>query len=127
MAFVEELLTRIFGSKHGRDVRRIEPIVEAATQHYGDYQSLTDEQLRAKTDEFKHRLAEGETLDDILPEAFAAVKDACRRLKDRTFDIVGIKYTWDMIPYDVQVVGGVVLHQGRIAEMATGEGKTLVA
>jgi preprotein translocase subunit SecA len=127
MSFVEELLTKLFGSKHGRDVRRIEPIVEAATQHYEDYQSLTDEQLRAKTDEFKRRLAGGETLDDILPEAFAAAKDACRRLKDRTFDIVGIKYTWDMIPYDVQVVGGVVLHQGRIAEMATGEGKTLVA
>ncbi len=127
MSFIESVLTKIFGSKHDRDVKRIQPLVELVNQFYEEYQGLTDEQLRAKTEEFKRRLAEGETVDDLLPEAFAAVKDACRRLKDRTFDIVGIKYTWDMIPYDVQVVGGVVLHEGKIAEMATGEGKTLVA
>ncbi len=127
MPGIEEFLTKIFGSKHARDVRRIRPIVDTINQFYEEYHTLSDEQLRAKTEEFKSRLASGETLDDILPEAFAAVKDTCRRLKGGTFDIVGIKYTWDMIPYDVQLIGGVVLHQGKIAEMATGEGKTLVA
>ena len=67
------------------------------------------------------------TLDDILPEAFAVVKEACRRLVGHSYDVVGHPTTWDMVPYDVQLIGGIVLHQGKIAEMATGEGKTLVA
>ncbi len=127
MQAIEKLVTKLFGSKHDRDVKRIRPIVETINKYYEEYESLTDEQLRDKTDEFRKRLTEGESLDDILPEAFAAVKDACRRLVGQTFDVVGIQSAWDMIPYDVQLIGGVVLHEGKIAEMATGEGKTLVA
>ena len=91
------------------------------------YQNLSEEQLKAKTPEFKERLAKGETIEDILPEAFAAVKNTCRRLCGSTMNICGQELKWDMIPYDVQLMGGVVLHKGTIAEMATGEGKTLVA
>ncbi|MEO6463185.1 MAG: preprotein translocase subunit SecA, partial [Candidatus Eisenbacteria bacterium] len=79
------------------------------------------------TVEFRGRVAEGESIDDLLPEAFAAVKEACRRLVGRSWPVVGVETRWDMVPYDVQLLGGVVLHQGKIAEMATGEGKTLVA
>jgi preprotein translocase subunit SecA len=127
MSAIESLLTKIFGSKHERDVRRIGPIVETVNKLYEEWHSLSDEELRAKTDEFKKRLADGETIDEILPEAFAAVKQACKRLVGRTWDVVGIPTTWNMVPYDVQLIGGVVLHEGKIAEMATGEGKTLVA
>ncbi|MFH2036327.1 MAG: preprotein translocase subunit SecA, partial [Candidatus Zixiibacteriota bacterium] len=81
----------------------------------------------AKTDDFRKRLADGEELDDILPEAFAVVKSACQRLCGTSWDVAGIETPWNMVPYDVQLFGGVVLHQGKIAEMATGEGKTLVA
>ena len=91
------------------------------------YQALTDEQLRAKTDEFRERLKKGETLDQVLPEAFAAVKNAARRLSGQKIMVCEHELTWDMIHFDVQLIGGMSLHQGRIAEMATGEGKTLVA
>src|SRR5215831_7058697 len=123
----ENLLKSIFGSKHDRDLRRIEPIVDEVNRHAEEYKSLTEEGLRAKTAEFRTRLAEGTTLEDLLPEAFGAVKDACRRLCGRTWPVVGIDITWDMVPYDVQLIGGIMLHEGKIAEMATGEGKTLVA
>jgi len=121
------IITKIFGTKHDRDIKKIRPIVETINEFYESYRSLSDEQLIAKTEEFKKRLAEGETLDDILPEAFAVVKDACRRLCGTSWKVVGIETEWNMIPYDVQLIGGIVLHQGKIAEMATGEGKTLVA
>ncbi|HEV8480793.1 MAG TPA: preprotein translocase subunit SecA [Candidatus Eisenbacteria bacterium] len=124
---VSTLLTRLFGNKHDRDRKKLWPVVEEINRHFDSYRDLSDAELAAKTAEFKQRLAEGETLDDLLPEAFAAVKDACRRLVGRTWSVVGIDVRWDMVPYDVQLLGGVVLHQGRIAEMATGEGKTLVA
>ncbi len=127
MPLLETILTKVFGSKHERDVKRILPIVETINMRFDDFESLSDDELRAKTDEFKRRLEEGETLDDILPEAFAAVKQACKRLVGKTWDVVGIPTTWNMVPYDVQLIGGVVLHEGKIAEMATGEGKTLVA
>jgi preprotein translocase subunit SecA len=127
MSFIENALTKIFGSKHDRDIRRIQPIVETINKYYEEYQPLTDEQLKAKTGEFRQRIADGEELDDILPEAYAAVKDACRRLCGRSFDLLGTATEWNMVPYDCQLVGGVVLHEGKIAEMATGEGKTLVA
>jgi preprotein translocase subunit SecA len=92
-------------------------------------QSLDDDALRAKTDEFRQRCAGGESVDDLLPEAFATVWETCRRLAERgeTWDVMGHSQAWDMVPYDVQIIGGVALHEGRIAEMATGEGKTLVA
>jgi len=120
-------LTKFFGSKSDREVKRLSHIVAQINQHFEAYESLSDAQLRAKTDEFRSRLNDGETLDEILPEAFAAVKSACKRMLGDTWDAAGLKVTWDMVPYDVQLIGGIVLHQGRIAEMATGEGKTLVA
>src|SRR3990170_8702754 len=103
------------------------PLVEEIISIYPSLSSLSDDQLTAKTEEFKKRLADGETVDDLLPEAYAVVKEVCRRLCGKKWEVVGIPITWEMVPYDVQLIGGVVLHQGKIAEMATGEGKTLVA
>ncbi len=120
-------LSKIFGTKHDRAAKRLMPLVNAVNQREEEYQALTEEQLRAKTEEFRARLADGETVDDLMVEAFAAVKNACRRLMGHEYDVRGQKMTWNMIPYDVQIVGGIALHQGKIAEMATGEGKTLVA
>ena len=94
---------------------------------YEKFETLTDEQVQAKTEEFKTRYQNGETLDQLLPEAFATVKQACKRIFGNEFDVKGEKQVWNMIPYDVQLLGGIVLHQGKIAEMKTGEGKTLVA
>ena len=108
------LFDRLFGSYSDRELKRIYPIADAIEKLDGEYAALTDAELRAKTDEFKARLADGETTDDILPEAFAAVREAAWR-------VLGMK------PFRVQLIGGIVLHQGRIAEMKTGEGKTLVA
>jgi preprotein translocase subunit SecA len=121
------ILTKIFGTKHERDVKKLRPLVEQINEHYETLQSLTEEQLKGKTEEFRKRLADGEELDDLMPEAFAVVKEACRRLCGQSWDVVGIKTQWNMVPYDVQLIGGCVLHQGKISEMATGEGKTLVA
>ena len=109
-----ELFTKVFGTYSQRELKSIYPIVDKITALEEDYKKLTDAQLQAKTPEFKERLANGETLDDILPEAFATVREAADR-------VLGMR------PYPVQLVGGIVLHQGRIAEMKTGEGKTLVA
>ena len=108
------LFTKVFGTYSQRELKSIYPIVDKITALEDAYKALTDAQLQAKTPEFKERLANGETLDDILPEAFAAVREAADR-------VLGMR------PYPVQLVGGIVLHQGRIAEMKTGEGKTLVA
>ncbi len=120
-------ITKLFGTKHERDIKIIRPLVDEINEHFGTLASLTDAQLTAKTEEFKKRLADGETADDLLPEAFAVVKETCRRLSGKSWDVVGIKTEWNMVPYNVQLIGGIVLHQGKIAEMATGEGKTLVA
>jgi preprotein translocase subunit SecA len=122
-----EIINKLFGTKSTREVKRISPLVADINRFFGEYESLSDEQLRAKTAEFKARYQEGEPLDDLLPEAFAAVKSACKRLLGQKWDAAGLKVTWDMVPYDVQLIGGIVLHQGKITEMATGEGKTLVA
>jgi len=162
--------SKLFGSKHERDVQIMEPIVTEINRHFESYQSLSDDQLRGKTAEFKARIAEvssefeleltelrgrlaedipfeeresvydqideadkelhaaiREKLEEILPEAFAVVKDTCRRLLGQTWEVAGNKIVWDMVPFDVQLIGGIVLHQGKISEMATGEGKTLVA
>ncbi len=123
----DNIFTKIFGSKHERDVKKILPRVQKINEFYDSYEKLSDEELQAKTQEFKDRLAAGETLDDLLPEAFATVKQACKRLLGKQWKVVGRDTTWDMVPYDVQLIGGVVMHEGKIAEMATGEGKTLVA
>ena len=108
------LIQKIFGTYSQRELKSIYPIADKIEALEDEYRALTDEQLQAKTPEFKQRLQQGETLDDILPEAFAAVREAADR-------VLGLR------PYRVQLIGGIVLHQGRIAEMKTGEGKTLVA
>ena len=108
------LIQKIFGTYSQRELKSIYPIADKIEALEDEYRQLTDEQLQAKTPEFKQRLQQGETLDDILPEAFAAVREAADR-------VLGLR------PYRVQLIGGIVLHQGRIAEMKTGEGKTLVA
>ena len=121
------IIKKIFGTKHQRDVRALRPVVERINAIEEEYQSLSEEQLRAKTTEFKDRLAGGETLDDLMCEAYAAVKNTCRRLMGTSAPVCGHEIVWEMIPFDVQLIGAVALHEGKIAEMATGEGKTLVA
>ena len=121
------LVKKVFGTKHERDIKKLVPIVEQINEIYEGYASLSDQQLRSKTDSFKKRLHDGEALDDLLPEAFAAVKETCRRLLGKTWSVCGLDVTWEMVPFDVQLVGAIVLYQGKIAEMATGEGKTLAA
>jgi len=108
------VLKKIFGSKNDRELRRLAPLVDRITSLEPEFRKLSDAQLTAKTGEFKERLARGEELDDLLPEAFAAAREAAVR-------VLGLR------PFDVQLIGGIVLHQGKIAEMKTGEGKTLVA
>ena len=110
-----------------RDIKKLRPYVARINEFDEQYKKLSDDELKAKTPEFKERLQKGETLDDILCEAFAAVKNCCRRLCGIEFEVCGHMLKWDMVPFDVQLIGGVVLHQGKIAEMQTGEGKTLVA
>jgi preprotein translocase subunit SecA len=178
---VTNLITKIFGSKHERDIKEITPIVEEINRIYEEYKNLSEEELKGKTEESKRRIKERtddlhqtldelkkefaslksygsseeekeevrakkeslsedirkvedrikteerEVLDEILPEAYAAVKEVCRRLSGKRWDVCGMEVEWDMVPYDVQLIGAVVLHQGKITEMATGEGKTLVA
>ncbi|MDD4735374.1 MAG: preprotein translocase subunit SecA [Kiritimatiellae bacterium] len=121
------ILKKIVGTKNDRDVRKIRPVVARINELEEKLQELSEDQLKAKTVEFRERLAAGETVDDLMCEAFAVVKNACRRLCGKTIDVCGHEMTWDMVPYDVQVVGGIALHTGKIAEMQTGEGKTLVA
>jgi len=126
---IQWFVKKVLGSKNQREVKRLWPLVEKINAFELEYQGLMDEQLIAKTTQFKDRVGKGEKLDDLLPEAFAVVKNACRRLTERKHKslVRGQEVTWEMIPFDVQMVGGMVLHSGRIAEMATGEGKTLVA
>ena len=121
------LLHAIFGTKHQRDRKRLLPLVRRINEIELGYQSLSDAELVAKTAEFRDRLAHGATLDELLPEAFATVKNACRRLCGTRRVVCGHELTWEMVPFDVQLMGGIVLHQGKISEMQTGEGKTLVA
>lgn len=162
-------LKKIFGDKHSKDINELWPIVEQINAEYEKLKNLSDDELRAKTAEFKEKIQNytketrlkieeirnrlqsdeefdrnasydeldeleeqlneeyEEILNEILPEAFAVVKSTCERLVGKSWTVAGNKITWDMVPYDVQLMGGIVLHQGKIAEMATGEGKTLVA
>jgi preprotein translocase subunit SecA len=165
-----KLLQKVFGSKNEKDVRQLLPIVDQINAEFAKLSSLSDDELRAKTQEFKGRIQQAigeieaeitelrgklkedlqhedrqdtltriaelekerdsvtrDVLDEILPEAFAVVKETCRRLVGQSWTAGGQTVKWEMVPYDVQLIGGIVLHQGKIAEMATGEGKTLVA
>lgn len=180
---ITDLVTKVFGSKHDRDLKRVSPIADEINSIYETLESLSDDALRQKTDEFKERIREAtkevtdeieqlevelradisetngtpevteqetesniddirdrlaelradeleilrETLDALLPEVYAVVKETCRRLVGQKWNVVDTPIVWDMIPYDVQLVGGIILHEGKITEMATGEGKTLVA
>ncbi|MDD7771022.1 MAG: preprotein translocase subunit SecA, partial [Suipraeoptans intestinalis] len=108
------LMQKLFGTHSEHELKRIYPIIDTIEALEPEMQKLTDEELRGKTAEFKSRLKEGETLDDILPEAYAVVREAAVRS-------LGMRH------YRVQLIGGVILHQGRISEMRTGEGKTLVS
>jgi len=121
------LIKTLFGTKNDRDLKRLQPLVDRINELEKSYQALSEDQLKAKTQEFKERVAKGETLDAVLCEAFAVAKNACRRLCGTSREVCGHQLTWDMVPFDVQLVGGIVLHQGKIAEMQTGEGKTLSA
>ncbi len=167
---LKDIFSKMFGTRHEREVRRVQPIVDDINEIAADLQALSDDELKAQTDKLRgiirERTAELEnelnelrqtkretedageredlqqqivrsedqlkevlqaTLDEILPEAFATVKEACRRLVGTPIVVTGQQMTWDMVPYDVQLIGGYALHRGNIAEMATGEGKTLVA
>src|SRR5713226_6825075 len=111
---IDAVLAKVFGTQNERDIKAMRPMIAAINALEPGMEQLSDEQLAAKTPEFKERLAKGETLDDILVEAFAVCREAGRRVLN-------------MRHYDVQLIGGIVLHRGKIAEMRTGEGKTLVA
>lgn len=121
------ILKKILGSKNERDLKKLRPLVQKINILDEEYKTLTDEQLQAKTAEFKERVQNGETLEDIELEAFAAVKNASRRLCGTEVDVIGHPIGWEMVHFDVQLIGGLAIHKGMIAEMATGEGKTLVA
>lgn len=124
---IAKIFKKFSGSHYRRFLKKALPMVDRINALEEEYQQLTDEQLRAKTDEFRGRLKEGEELDSLLPEAFAVVKNAARRLCGQEIEYVGTTDVWNMIHYDVQLIGGMALHQNTISEMATGEGKTLVA
>ncbi|HDH98704.1 MAG TPA: preprotein translocase subunit SecA, partial [Deltaproteobacteria bacterium] len=109
-----DLVAKVFGTKHGREVKKLQPLVDRINSLESEIKALSDAELKAKTPEFKGRLEHGESLDELLPEAFAVTREAALR-------VLGLR------PFDVQLMGGIVLHQGKIAEMKTGEGKTLVA
>jgi preprotein translocase subunit SecA len=130
------ILKKILGSKNQRELRRLMPTVRRINEFDEQFKSLSDDELRAKTVSWKEEISkipdlqeQWKKLDEILPEAFAVVKNVARRLKDRghSFTVCDQPMVWDMVHFDVQLLGGIVLHRGRIAEMATGEGKTLVA
>ena len=170
------MLSGVFGTRHDRERKRVQPIVDEINEQYARLQTISEEELRGQTEKFRAlirertsdieaRIAElrekkrvtadpaardeidnelsgvdgrggaeaelrkaiAEVLDELIPEAFATVREACRRLVGSKVSVTGQEMEWNMVPYDVQLMGGIQLHQGRIAEMATGEGKTLVA
>jgi preprotein translocase subunit SecA len=124
---VTSLIAKVFGTKSERDLKKSQPALEDINVHYAGLLALSDRDVRHKTEEARQRLAEGATPEDLLPDAFAAVKETSRRLLGKTWEVCDIETEWNMVPFDVQLLGAIVLHQGKIAEMATGEGKTLVA
>lgn len=166
-----KIFEKIFGSKHDKDIKKIQPVITRINELYTSLNPLSDDQLKEKGRELKKRVravlepielekknlflqldnsditleeadaindkldaldeayekATATVLDEVLPETFALVKETCKRLKGHVYSVVGREFTWDMVPYDVQLIGGMVLHSGKISEMATGEGKTLVS
>ncbi|MBN2096388.1 preprotein translocase subunit SecA [Candidatus Peregrinibacteria bacterium] len=124
---LKRLIKSILGDYNEKELKKIEPLIPEINQKEEEYQKLSDDELKANTEKFKERLKNGEAVDDLLTEAFATVKNACRRLIGTKYKLGKEEGTWDMIPYDCQLVGGIALHKGKISEMKTGEGKTLVA
>ncbi|MEK7544643.1 MAG: preprotein translocase subunit SecA [Patescibacteria group bacterium] len=124
---LQKILTAILGDPNKKEIKKIQPLVGKINAIAAEYEkTLTDEEIPKKTEEFKKRIAEGESLNQLLPEAFALVKTACQRLVGKKWLVRDSEVEWDMVPFDVQMIGGIILHQGKIAEMKTGEGKTLV-
>ncbi len=121
------ILKQIFGTQQSRSLRKYQKIVRQVNAEEQKLAALSDEQLKAKTQEFRERLEQGELVDQLLPEAYGVVKAVCRRLCGTEVHVSGYNQKWDMIPYDVQILGAIALHFGSIAEMQTGEGKTLTA
>ena len=124
---ISAILKKFSGRHYKKYLKKCQPIVERINAIELEYQSLTEAQLRAKTAEFMQRNQNGESLDDLLPEAFAAVKNAARRMCGNEYDVCDHMLPWNMVHYDVQFIGGISLHEHHISEMATGEGKTLVS
>ncbi|PID27404.1 MAG: preprotein translocase subunit SecA [Candidatus Cloacimonadota bacterium] len=120
-------LNKIFGTKQEREVKKLKPIVSKVNQYCEEYSSFEEQDFLSKTQEFKDRIKNGESLESIIPEAFGLVKQACIKMCGNSWIVDGREQEWKMVPYDVQIMGGILLARGRIAEMATGEGKTLVA
>ena len=154
MSILNSVLTKVFGNKSDKDIKKINPIVEEINSEYSNIQNLTDDELKLKFSKIQLDLSEIITskeselkekdfknseinkelesiekqyLDDNMNIVFAIVKDAARRLSDTKFKVMNTDMIWNMVHYDVQLIGGVVLHQGKISEMKTGEGKTLVS
>jgi preprotein translocase subunit SecA len=122
-----KVLTRVFGTRNERVLRELWPQVEEINRVWESMKGLSLSDLPRRTEGFKARIADGEDLDSMLPEAYALLKEACRLLLDKSWPVCGLETRWDMVPFDEQLLGAIVLHEGRIAEMKTGEGKTLVA
>lgn len=118
---------KVFGTAQGRLLKKYGKVVAEVNRWEEKFQSLSDDEIRSKTAEFRERIEKGETLDSLLPEAYAAVKSVCRRLCGKQVHVSGYDQEWDMVPYDVQILGGIAMHHGAISEMQTGEGKTLTA
>ncbi|MBD3361033.1 DEAD/DEAH box helicase, partial [Candidatus Peregrinibacteria bacterium] len=125
---MRKALNKLVGDQNEKALKKIRPLVDKINQIEKKYQEEIKDQndVLAKTTEFKERIKQGENIDDLLPETFALVKTACRHLLGKKWEMRGKEIEWDMVPYDVQLIGGIVLHQGNVAEMKTGEGKTLV-
>ena len=124
---LDRIVNKISGDYNQKQIDEVQPLVDQINTLYEQWHDLSDDQIREKTLEFKNRIASWESLDDLLPETFATVKQACKRMVGQEFEVKWTQETWNMIPYDVQLIGGIMIHQWKMAEMRTGEGKTLVA
>ena len=127
MGMIGKLFKKIMGDSQAKLMKGLEPLVDQININFAELAAVSDEELKDMTREFRTRLLKGETVDDLLPQVFAVVKEVCRRNLGVFWDVSGHPAEWNMVPYDVQLKGGIVLHRGMITEMATGEGKTLVA
>ena len=127
LAPFQSILKSLKGRHHRKYLKKCVPVVEKINRLEKEFQKISDDELKSKTPEMMERYQNGESLEELLPEAFAVVKSAARRLCGRTIDVCGHPIDWEMVHYDVQLIGGMALHERHIAEMATGEGKTLVS